>query len=318
MVKIIAVRAAPDQGNSTERLAVSNLLASLGRHLGKCNAAFRARDFNGSATVKKDTVSNSHAQSATNFPRAATLRLARNAPHMSASLITAARKLRDAVQPLKFPQPVAYVYNPLTYAWAAHEKYLRQFGRGPKRVLFLGMNPGPFGMAQTGVPFGEVAAVRDWLGIQAAITKPGREHPKRPVEGFACPRVEVSGQRLWGLFAQRFGTPEKFFREHFVINYCPLAFLETSGRNLTPDKLPARATAKLHTACATHLRRTVEILKPEWLVGVGDFAQQRAVELFDGTSLRVGKILHPSPASPAANRGWATQAEKQLADLGIW
>ena len=36
-----------------------------------------------------------------------------------------------------------------------------------KRVVFLGMNPGPFGMAQVGVPFGEVAAVRDWLRIDA-------------------------------------------------------------------------------------------------------------------------------------------------------
>ena len=237
---------------------------------------------------------------------------------MSTKLINAAKNLAVTAGRLKFPQPVAFVYHPLDYAWAAHEKYLRTFGAGRKRVLFLGMNPGPFGMAQTGVPFGEVAAVRDWLGLAAKIGRPEREHPKRPVEGFACARSEVSGQRLWGLFAARFGTPEKFFREHFVANYCPLAFLEKSGRNLTPDKLPTRAIATLHAACDEHLRAIVNILQPEWLIGVGDFAQKRGAALFGGTKLKLGKILHPSPASPAANRGWAAQAEKQLQDLGIW
>lgn len=237
---------------------------------------------------------------------------------MSVSLITAARELRTAVARLKFPAPVAYVYNPLAYAWVAHESYLKKFGHGRKRVIFLGMNPGPFGMAQTGVPFGEIAAVRDWLGICITIDRPASEHPRRPVEGFACQRAEVSGQRLWGLFAARFGPAELFFREHFVVNYCPLAFLEKSGRNLTPDKLPVRQTARLYEACDEHLRRVVTALQPEWLVGVGDFARQRGETLFAGTKLKVTRILHPSPASPAANRGWAHQAERQLKISGVW
>jgi single-strand selective monofunctional uracil DNA glycosylase len=237
---------------------------------------------------------------------------------MSAQLITAARELRAAVHRLKFPPPAALVYNPLEYAWAAHEKYLRQFGGGRKRVLFLGLNPGPFGMAQTGVPFGEVAAVRDWLGLTAPVGKPPREHPKKPVTGFACPRSEVSGRRLWGFFAARFGSPEKFFVDHFVVNYCPLAFFDAGGRNLTPDKLPAAPVAKLFLACDAHLRCVVEILEPEWLVGVGDFAARRAALIFPGDPPRLGKILHPSPASPAANRGWAPAAEAQLRALGVW
>ncbi len=252
------------------------------------------------------------------FPRVAPPRLAINAPHMSAQLIAAAQELRAAVHRQKFPRPVTHVYNPLDYAWAAHEKYLRQFGGGRKRVLFLGMNPGPFGMVQTGVPFGEVAAVRDWLGISAPVGKPPCEHPKKPVTGFACPRSEVSGRRLWGLFAATFDRPEKFFAEHFVANYCPLAFLDEGGRNLTPDKLPAEPAAKLFAACDAHLRRMAEILAPEWLIGVGDFAARRAALVFPGTPLRIGKILHPSPASPAANRGWAAAAERQLRELGVW
>ncbi|MCX6894113.1 MAG: single-stranded DNA-binding protein [Verrucomicrobia bacterium] len=217
---------------------------------------------------------------------------------------------------MRFAPPVAHVYNPLAYAWTAHEKYLRQFGGGRKRVVFLGMNPGPFGMAQTGVPFGEVAAARDWLKISAPVARPAEEHPKRPVQGFDCLRSEVSGRRLWGLFADRFGTPEKFFAQHFVTNYCPLAFLSPTGSNLTPDKLPAAEQGRLFAACDAHLRRVLEILEPEWLIGVGAFALARGEAV--GGGVKLGKILHPSPASPAANRGWAAAATKQLGDLGGW
>jgi single-strand selective monofunctional uracil DNA glycosylase len=237
----------------------------------------------------------------------------------AAEVLLAARALRDAVEPLRFSPPVTHIYNPLNYAWAAHEQYVNKFATVPKRIVFLGMNPGPFGMAQTGVPFGEVNSVRDWLGVHADIKRPAREHPKRPVLGFDCPRCEVSGQRLWGLFAQRFGSAEKFFREHFVVNYCPLVFMEESGRNLTPDKLPKREVEQLFAACDEHLSRVMEALKPEWLVGVGGFAFDR-VKLLAGKlpELKTSQILHPSPASPAANRDWGGLVTTQLQDCGAW
>ncbi|MBI2307031.1 MAG: single-stranded DNA-binding protein [Rhodocyclales bacterium] len=232
-------------------------------------------------------------------------------------LIAAARDLSAALAPLRFAAPVSHVYNPLDYARTPHERYLSRYGDSRKRIVFLGMNPGPFGMVQTGVPFGEIEAVRGWMGITAAVDKPAEENPKRPIEGFACERSEVSGRRLWGLFAQRFGTAEAFFAEHFVANYCPLAFFD-HGRNLTPDKLPANETAPLEAACDAHLRALVEALEPEWLIGVGGFAEARAAAALAGMDVRIGRVLHPSPASPAANRGWAEAAEKQLRALGIW
>lgn len=237
---------------------------------------------------------------------------------MPADLIAAARRLRDAVDQLTFAAPVTHVYNPLRYAWSAHEMYLRRYGNGPKRVLFLGMNPGPFGMAQTGVPFGQVAAVRDWLAIETRIDRPPDEHPKRPVTGFNCHRSEVSGERLWGLFAKRFGTPEKFFRDHLVVNYCPLAFLEESGRNRTPDKLPPRERTALFAVCDEHLREIIRSLKPQWLIGVGDFAMKRAREAITDSSTQLGQILHPSPACPASNNDWAGTVTAQLRRLGAW
>jgi single-strand selective monofunctional uracil DNA glycosylase len=233
-------------------------------------------------------------------------------------LVAAARELAAQVERLKFAEPVAHVYNPLVYAWKAHEEYLGRFGQGRKRVVFLGMNPGPFGMVQTGVPFGEVAAVRNWLKISAQIEKPAKEHPKRPIEGYNCPRSEVSGRRLWKLFSDRFGSPENFFNGHFVVNYCPLAFLSVTGSNVTPDKLTKAERAKLTVVCDEHLRRVLEILQPEWLIGVGAFARERG-ELAAATKIRVGQILHPSPASPKANRtDWTITAAQELAALGVW
>jgi single-strand selective monofunctional uracil DNA glycosylase len=237
---------------------------------------------------------------------------------MNQPLIDSAKRLRDAVDKLRFAPPVSHVYNPLEYAWAAHEAYLRQYGGAGKRVIFLGMNPGPFGMAQTGVPFGEISAVRDWLGIEEKIGKPALEHPKRPVLGFDCPRCEVSGQRLWGLFAKSFGSAKNFSKEHLVMNYCPLVFIESTGRNRTPDKLLISERASLFKACDEHLRDAVRILQPEWLVGVGDFAAKRAQQIFPNGDVKLGRILHPSPASPAANRDWAGTVARQLREMGIW
>ena len=235
------------------------------------------------------------------------------------SLLTAARDLRDSLHGLTFAAPVAYVYNPLEYAWEAHREFVEKYGSGKKRVLFLGMNPGPFGMAQTGVPFGEIPAVRDWMGINQPVSKPSTEHPKRPIQGFACTRSEVSGRRLWGFMHRQFGTPEKFFSECYVVNYCPLIFLEDTGRNRTPDKVPAVEMAPVDKACLQHLRSVIEILDPAWLVGVGAFAEEkfRAV-VKPGEPRQITKISHPSPANPAANKDWDGLVRRQLMEAGVW
>ncbi len=234
------------------------------------------------------------------------------------ALTAAAQKLSHAVSGLTFSAPVTHVYNPLDYAWATHEQYLQRYGEGNKRIVFLGMNPGPFGMTQIGVPFGEIAAARDWLHLDAPINKPALENPARPIEGWDCPRSEVSGRRLWGLFAQRFGTPENFFADHFVANYCPLAFF-ADGRNITPDKLPAIEAAPLFAACDEHLVEVVKATNAEWVIGIGAFAEAQAQRALSNVrGIQFGRILHPSPASPAANRGWAEQATRQMQAHGLW
>ena len=233
------------------------------------------------------------------------------------SLVSISRKLGRAVDALEFSPPVSYVYNPLSYARAPHEAYLERYGNGAKEVVLLGMNPGPFGMAQTGVPFGDVTMVRDWMGVDGPVNKPKREHPKRPILGFQCEKSEVSGSRLWGWAKQRFDTPRRFFARFFVVNYCPLCFMEESGRNYTPDKLRASERDELFRVCDQALERIVEVLDPKLCVGVGAFAKKRLDTALEGTNLKTGTILHPSPASPKANRGWAAVAEGQLGELGV-
>jgi single-strand selective monofunctional uracil DNA glycosylase len=233
------------------------------------------------------------------------------------SLVTIDRKLARAVDELQFAEPVHFVYNPLVYARKPHEMYLKRYGSGTKEVVFLGMNPGPFGMAQTGVPFGEVNLVRDWMGIEAPVDKPPAEHPKRPITGFACARSEVSGSRLWGWARDRFGTPERFFERFFVINYCPLVFLEESGRNRTPDKLPVAERKPLQAECDEALSAAIDLLSPERVIGIGVYGRDAAKRALAGTGIEIGCVLHPSPASPKANKGWARQAEQDLKAAGV-
>lgn len=237
-------------------------------------------------------------------------------------VVSVAAELRDRVDALDFGATVPWIYNPLNYAWQTHEQYLRRYAKETCRVLLLGMNPGPWGMAQTGVPFGEVNAVVNFLGIDAPVGKPPKEHPKRLIEGLGCTRSEVSGQRLWGLFQERYKQPEKFFEEHFVANYCPLVFMEESAKNLTPDKLPSGVRKPLEAVCDAHLSQLILALQPQWVIGVGSFAEECAKRVLSerhgGSAVKTGRILHPSPASPAANRDWSGTATKQLIELGIW
>jgi len=238
-----------------------------------------------------------------------------------------------------FDLPTAYRYNSLRYAWRNYEQYLRRYGSsgGPnkghnahletmmdckKQVVFMGMNPGPFGMMQTGIPFGDVDTVANWLRIDEEIDTPDQTHIKRPVLGLAYPRVEVSGKRLWGMFREKYTNPKDFFKGAFVLNYCPIAFLEESGRNRTPDKLPKSESKPLFELCDHLMVLHLRLFQPIHVVGVGKFARkciERIVKAYqpEFDNMRICDVLHPSPASPMANRGWASQAITQLRDQNI-
>jgi single-strand selective monofunctional uracil DNA glycosylase len=239
----------------------------------------------------------------------------------SALLIRASRQLARKAGSLRFHAPVRFVYNPLIYARSNHETYVKAYARRGVRVLFLGMNPGPWGMAQTGVPFGEVAAVRGWLGIGGKVGPVPHAHPRLPVSGLDCGRSEVSGRRFWGLMSERFPKAEEFFRAHFVANYCPLLFLDAAGRNVIPAGVSKEDRPALFAACDAFLCKAIEALSPEWIVGIGRFAEGRisaAASSCLSRGFKTAAIPHPSPANPRANLDWSGQAARILEDLKIW
>jgi single-strand selective monofunctional uracil DNA glycosylase len=230
----------------------------------------------------------------------------------SASATELAAALAGKVARLRFEGP-AHVYNPLRYAWPLASSYLERFGAARGRVLLVGMNPGPWGMMQTGVPFGDPIAVRDWMGLVGEVRAPTVTHPRVPVRGLGSTRREGSGSRLWGWAEARFGAADAFFARAFVWNWCPLGFLDDKGTNLTPDALRREQRDRLGAICDDALRGLIERLAPRAVVGVGGFAEGRIRGLALGDDLPVHRLLHPSPANPRANKGWAAEADR-LAD----
>ncbi len=223
-------------------------------------------------------------------------------------------KLEKVIQSKNFPSEI-FAYNPLDYARVPFFSYIDEYANPSVDALFLGMNPGPNGMMQTGIPFGDITYVKNYLDISSGVVKPKKEHPKRPILGFDCPKPEVSGTRLWSFFQSQFPKPESFFKKFFVLNYCPLGFLSTTGANVTPDKLPLECRKKIETLCDDFLLKCVPIFEPQSLVGIGGYATKVFVRLFPETQKHT--LLHPSPASPAANRGWSNVAAKQLKEAGL-
>jgi single-strand selective monofunctional uracil DNA glycosylase len=235
------------------------------------------------------------------------------------ALIGSVERMKARLKRVRFGPPVAYVYSPLDYAWPIARAYYERYGRGPKEILFIGMNPGPFGMGQTGVPFGEIAAVRDYMRLAGVVATPRRTHPKRPVLGLGCPRSEISGQRLWGAFSKRWPNVDDFFARAFVLNYCPLLFLGASAVNITPDKIGKVERKKMEAICDKSLAETIAILEPKYIVGIGNYATKRATIVTEAENYErsVINMPHPSPASPAANANWENSARTVLVKAGI-
>ena len=170
------------------------------------------------------------------------------------------------------------------------------------------------------VPFGDVKFARDWLKISGHVGKPPQEHPKRIIHGLDCPRSEVSGTRFWTLMESLCGTPEVFFRNCFVHNYCPLCFMASSGKNVTPPEMKVHERGQIQEVCDRSLLETVKVLGVEWIVAVGKYPETRvkaALKGWRGKEVKVSRITHPSPINPAANKGWSEMATSQLGELGL-
>ncbi|MCH2646055.1 MAG: hypothetical protein MKZ53_03700 [Candidatus Thalassarchaeum sp.] len=236
-------------------------------------------------------------------------------------MIEASSKLRDDVE--KFADSlvkegsVDAVYNPLAYAWEPHRAYLELASGGGAKTLLLGMNPGPHGMGQMGIPFAATSVVRELLKItNLEVGQPRKPHPKRPISGLDWPKEEVSGTRLWGLLANEYGSAESIFKSVFLLNHCPLMlFSGERATNITPDKITGPTTKALLERCDEHLREVVDIMQIERVIGVGRYSEKRALNALSGIDISVTTCWHPSPASPLANRNKGEDWKKNVRNV---
>jgi len=236
-------------------------------------------------------------------------------------MIEASSKLRDDVE--KFADSlvkegsVDAVYNPLAYAWEPHRAYLELASGGGAKTLLLGMNPGPHGMGQMGIPFAATSVVRDLLKItDLEVGQPSTPHPKRPISGLGWPKEEVSGTRLWGLLENEYGSAESIFKSVFLLNHCPLMlFSGERATNITPDKITGPTTKALLERCDDHLREVVDIMQIERVIGVGRYSEKRALNALSGIDISITTCWHPSPASPLANRNKGEDWKKNVRNV---
>lgn len=238
---------------------------------------------------------------------------------MVKSVIDSAKKLSNECDKL-IPnllkiKDLQYVTNPLNYAWEYHESYLKQYSGLGAKTLLLGMNPGPYGMAQCSVPFGATDIAKNFLNIKGNFSDPKGRHPKRPIEGLDFERQEVSGTRLWGLLKQIWDNPENIHKNVFLVNHCPLLLLGETGRNITPDNISGPALKKLLKICDEHLREVVTVLGINRVVGVGKYAEKRAKIALEGLDIEITTCWHPSPASPLANRNDGADWRKNVTNV---
>ena len=171
-------------------------------------------------------------------------------------------------------------------------------------------------MAQTGVPLARlILPVIGWAWNLVL----GSPRLSIPSAWFRVLNVRAVRSCVldYGGGQERFGSADSFFETFMVVNYCPLVFMEASGKNRTPDKLPAAEIQPVNEACDWALLEMAKYYKPERVIGVGAYAEKKAATVLSELNISIGRILHPSPASPIANRGWAPAAEKQLSQMGI-
>lgn len=221
-------------------------------------------------------------------------------------------QLNDALQTIETPSSITHVYNPLNYASNLHCAYLEKFLDGPKRVIFVGMNPGPNGMGQTGVPFGNILTVRNEMGLSGRVQQPPSVHVKRPICGLECTIEEPSGVRIWGLFKKLAGGSLMTFGKNcFVHNFCPLIFYDKAGRNITPSELKGDYKAIIGKLCLDALDKELDLLQPEILVPIGEYINGIIKRSRHVNSLKVYKLHHPSPRA-LNNQNWPEKAEQLL------
>ena len=210
------------------------------------------------------------------------------------AIIELYKSLNIELDELKFFPPCFYVYNPLSYCFESFKIYFEYLNTEEEINLFFGINPGPFGMAQTGIPFGDKETVKNYLKIEPKIDidKIPKQHPKKQILGLEVKRVEKSGRIFWGVIKEFYPEKYDFFKSNFVLNFCPLCFLDEQGRNITPKVLRKEDQIALYKILEIFMLKLFKLIKIKKLIAIGDetFSYLNALN----TKLKIQTIIHPA------------------------
>ncbi len=155
------------------------------------------------------------------------------------------------------------IWNPGLYGETWHARFRRLYRPGQHPLVVFGLNPGPYGMAQTGIPFTDIRRLVSALPDLAAELRGRGERVEPP--GLAPPGLrpylsrsfESSAVRVYRFLKKGWGGAERGWTEVVVANPCTLLFIDPAeGKNRTPADL-ARA-ARLRGSGRDQVRELVE------------------------------------------------------------
>lgn len=210
------------------------------------------------------------------------------------------------------PVNVRRILNPLVYAWHLHEEYMGKVPQGTK-ILFVGMNPSPSSL--TGIPFYEKDAMTNLFGAPL-LTQLLNEMPAK----YRGNETSESGQRFWEFVFKKFGSYDKFFRYCFIINYCPLIFMNKDGGNVPLDGFNDASQSLLKNLMAisdSGLKDIIDHIKPTLIIGIGRYAFNR-VRQANTSNIKCYQIRHPSPATGMTSDQWMNKIGGFLENNMYW
>ncbi|XP_073819638.1 uncharacterized protein isoform X2 [Musca autumnalis] len=215
-----------------------------------------------------------------------------------------------------------HTYNPVVHAAEIHCNYLQKYLDSPKRILFVGMNPGRYGALQTGIPFGNITTVKIGMGLKGRITPTPGQRGKIRIRGLEAPEVEhdSSSTRFWRLISELFDGAENYldllFEKCFVHNFCPLVFIDSDGLNVSLPYI--EPNPRLFAECRKTLGKQITLLKPDLIICIGKFVRSMLSKTRQAKGREILMIEHPSYKNYISADKWIEDAKEVFQSNGLF